>query len=168
MSTHPQNYDSDVINRVRDILLARKQTVAVAESVTSGHLQAAFSLADNALQLYQGGITAYNIGQKTRHLHIEPVHALSCDCVSEIVSAQMAKEVTSLFASDWGIGVTGYAAVVPEKSINKLFAYYSFNFRGKEVAAKKISVENNSPLEVQLFYTRHILSSFLEILKNHQ
>ena len=167
MSTHPQNYDSDVINRVRDILLVRKQTVAVAESVTSGHLQVAFSLADNALQLYQGGITAYNIGQKSRHLHIDPIHALSCDCVSEIVSAQMAKEVTRLFVSDWGIGVTGYAAVVPEKSINNLFAYYSFNFRGREVTTQKINVENNSPLEVQLFYTRHILISFLELLKNN-
>jgi nicotinamide-nucleotide amidase len=165
MSIHPRYYDLDVINQVRNILLAGKQTVAVAESATSGHLQVAFSLADNALQFFQGGLTAYNIGQKSRHLHIDPVHALSCNCVSEIVSGQMAKEVTSLFSSDWGIGVTGYAAVVPEKSIHNLFAYYSFNFRGTEITTHKIHVENNSPLEVQLFYTRYILSSFLEILK---
>lgn len=55
-------YDETVINVIRDLLISRRQTISVAESVTSGHLQAALSSADNAMEFYQGGITAYNAG----------------------------------------------------------------------------------------------------------
>lgn len=76
-------------NEVAKVLIEKNETVAVAESVTSGYLQALISSALNAEQFYQGGITAYNIGQKDRHLSIEPVAAKNCNCVSEEVAKQM-------------------------------------------------------------------------------
>lgn len=63
-------YNIDTLNKIKDFLIEGKQTLAVAESVTSGHLQAAFSAATLASKFFQGGITAYNIGQKSRHLFI--------------------------------------------------------------------------------------------------
>lgn len=75
-------YPFDEINTIKDRLLCLRQTVAVGESVTSGHLQAALSLGENARQYYQGGLTAYNLGQKARHLLVEPIQALECNCVS--------------------------------------------------------------------------------------
>lgn len=71
----PNLYNMSAINSIRDYVLENKQTLAVAESVTSGHLQAAISVAENASSFFQGGITAYNLGQKCRHLNIEPLHA---------------------------------------------------------------------------------------------
>ena len=56
-------YDIEALNEIRDRLTGNGESLAVAESVTSGHLQAALSSAENASHFYQGGITAYNLGQ---------------------------------------------------------------------------------------------------------
>src|SRR5690606_5685222 len=111
-------YDETLINSIRDHLISRGQTISVAGSVTSGHLQAARSFADNDLQFYQGGITAYNAGQKTRHLQVEPIHALTCDCVSEQTAVEMARGSNQLFLSEYAIGITGYATPQPEDGIH--------------------------------------------------
>src|SRR5690348_6264721 len=108
---------TELINKAGRLLQKEGATVAVAESVTSGNLQAIFSLAKNATLFFQGGMTAYNIGQKCRHLMVEPTHAIECNCVSQKVSEQMAAEICHLFTSDYGIGITGYASPVPEKNI---------------------------------------------------
>jgi PncC family amidohydrolase len=156
--------DHKAAERIRDLLVARAQSVAVAESVTAGQLQTAISMADNALCYFQGGITTYNIGQKALHLKVDPVHAAACDCVSEKIAGQMADNVAKLFLSDWGIAITGYASPVPEKGIDKLFACYSFYFRGKEMNTQTVFVENNSPDKVRQYYTDLILNDFLKIL----
>ena len=67
--------DDQELNRIKDILIRRNETLAVGESVTSGILQTAFATAMDASKFYQGGITAYNLGQKSRHLHINSIHA---------------------------------------------------------------------------------------------
>jgi PncC family amidohydrolase len=102
-------------------LYERQQTVAVAESVTSGQLQTFLSLPDHAMDFFQGGITAYNLGQKTKHLNVDPIHAFACNCVSEKIAETMARNVMTQFNSDWGIGITGYASPVPEKNIEDLY-----------------------------------------------
>jgi len=85
-------FDKKILTQIGKRLLAKKQTIAVAESVTSGLLQFAFSSMENAADFYQGGITAYNIAQKFKHLTVEPLHALSVNCVSAKVAEQMAKK----------------------------------------------------------------------------
>ena len=152
------------IEPIRDRILFRKETVAIAESVTSGLLQLAFSTATDAEKFYQGGITTYNIGQKVRHLRIEPIHAMECNCVSLKVSAEMAVQVCNLFNSDWGIGITGYASPVPE-SENKLFAYFAISYKGQIVVAKNIKPKKSNPFSVQLFYVHEVLDEFNTYLK---
>ena len=135
------------------------ETIAVAESVTSGLLQAALSSADKAMDFYQGGITAYNLGQKSRHLLVEPIHALSSNCVSEQVSKEMALNVCKLFSSDWGIGVTGFASPVPESG-NKLFAYYAIVRRDEIVLSEKIEPAKDNLFAIQLVYVNDLLKKF--------
>jgi nicotinamide-nucleotide amidase len=154
-----------ILENIKTILLEKKQTVAVAESVTAGQLQFMLSLAENAQQFFQGGITTYNLGQKSRHLLVEPIHAISCNCVSEKVAVEMARHVTSLFMSDWGIGITGYASPVPEKNIHQLFACYAFYFRGIKIAVHTVNVEKNAPVQVRWVYTQKVLHHFLNLLK---
>jgi nicotinamide-nucleotide amidase len=159
-------YEKEIIEAIKEVLITRGQTIAVAESVTAGHLQVALASAENASKFFQGGLTAYNLGQKARHLRIEPIHAEQCMCVSEKIAAQMALEVTRLFTSDWGIAITGYAAPVPECSINNLFAFYAISFQGKIVESKVIEADTDDPMKVQVFYVNRILQSLLEIVKN--
>jgi nicotinamide-nucleotide amidase len=45
-------------------LAGKKETIAVAESVTAGQLQTMFSLAPEASCFFEGGLTVYNLEQK--------------------------------------------------------------------------------------------------------
>ena len=154
--------DKKIIRAIGKLLIKKKKTIAVAESVTAGNIQAGISLAKDASEFFQGGITAYNLGQKPRHLEVEPIHALECECVSEIISAQMAKQVSAMFSSDFGIGITGFASVVPEKGINKLFAFICIVFNGKVIAKKKVSSRMADPYDVQIAYSNAALKLLLE------
>lgn len=126
-------YSEETINTIRDILVAREETLAVAESVTGGHLQAAFSAGMDASTYFQGGITAYNLGQKARHLHIDPILAEKTNCVAARVADTMAIEVSKMFLCDYGVGITGYASIVPECEADGLFAYFALAYRGNIV-----------------------------------
>jgi len=153
------------VNRIRDILLLQHQTAAVAESVTAGDIQSALSLAEGALSFFQGGITVYNLGQKARHLHIDPIHALDNNCVSERVAAEMAVSVTSLFSADWGISVTGYASLLPNKNINELYACFAISYRSNIVRQETVYAQKAPPRNVRFFYTNNILSAFLKQIR---
>jgi PncC family amidohydrolase len=153
-------------NQIGKMLTDRKQTIAVAESVTAGHLQTSLSLAEKAMDFFQGGITAYNLGQKTRQLHVEPIHAIATNCVSEKIATEMAQGAINLFNSDWGIGITGYASPVPEKNIEELFACFAICFRSKIIFSKRVNAGNDSPLAVRLFYNQHVLEQLLLQLEN--
>lgn len=157
-------FDLTVINAIKDTLIKKQQTLAVAESVTAGYLQTAFSLAENAMDFFQGGITAYNLGQKARHLQIDPVYALSCDCVSERTAMEMAKNVIPLFAADWGIAITGYASPVPEQNIHELFACYAICFRGDCLLNGLIHAAKQDPVAVRYFFTNELLSLFRQLI----
>ena len=160
-----QQTDPVLPDRISELLLQKGETVAVAESVTAGHLQVAFSLAKNAMDFFQGGLTVYNVGQKTRHLQVDPIHALSCNCVSEQVAAQMARHVTELFLSDWGIAITGYASPVPEKDVQRLFACYAIYSVQSGLTVGTVFAENTSPPEVRRVYTDHVIKHFGELLE---
>jgi len=159
-----QPIDRTLVNKVKDLLLKKKESIAVAESVTAGLLQVALASADDAIRFFQGGVTTYNLGQKTRHLLVEPIHAVSCNCVSAQVAEEMALNVCSLFSSDWGVGVTGYASAVPESG-NKLFCYYAIAHKSKIVAAHKIQATEKNAFDVQRHYVERIITELLARLK---
>ena len=157
-------FQQESINTIKDKLIAKGQTVAVAESVTAGFLSAALSTAESASQFFQGGITAFNIGQKCRHMNVNPIHALSCNCVSQKMADDMAFSIAKTFTADWGISITGYATLVPE-SCQQLFAFFSIVCQGKVMLSKKIMVDKEQQgMPVQLEYVNHILDELATVL----
>lgn len=156
---------SETFNLITDQLLTREETVAVAESVTAGSIAWYLSQATNATSFFQGGITVYNLGQKTRHLGIDPIYAEKVNSVSELISQQMAVEVSKNFCSQWGIGITGYAAPVPELNVKICYAWYSISYRQEAVFTTCVEYDNNVPREVQKHFTKTVLKSFAELLK---
>lgn len=88
-------------------MLRRKESLGVAESVTCGLLQFSLSNIPDASKFLQGGLTAYNLAQKYRLLHVEPLHAMEVNCVSQQVTDQMALHVTELLASEWLHNIDG-------------------------------------------------------------
>jgi nicotinamide-nucleotide amidase len=160
-------YNTTEISSIKDYMLQHKESLAVAESVTSGHLQAAFSLADGAMQFFQGGITAYNIGQKSRHLKVDPIHAIESNCVSSRIAEEMALHVAELFSSHWSIAITGYAVPVPELKINDRFAFYSIAYASKIVVAGTIGAPEMDIYDVQVHFANQVLKKFDDFLKSH-
>ncbi len=144
-------------------LLKRKESIAVAESVTSGMLQLALSAIPDAACFYQGGITAYNLGQKYKHLQVEPIHASSVNCVSEKVAIEMALQICELYSSDWGIAITGYASPVPE-SAGKLFAFFAIVHREAVKAKGRIDGRKGDPQELQVYYAKTVMNKLLRII----
>ncbi|HEY0653874.1 MAG TPA: CinA family protein [Chryseosolibacter sp.] len=158
-------YDIELVNRIKDILISKNETLSIAESVTSGHLQAAVSLADKASEFYQGGATAYNLSQKAKLFHIDPVHAVSCNCVSSRVAAELAVGANNLFKSHWAVAITGYAAPIPALGVNDLFAHWAVA-RGHEVMkVDLITAKQDESIKVQLHYTHEVLKNFLALLE---
>jgi nicotinamide-nucleotide amidase len=152
-------FNDEALKNIRDYLLTANETIAVAESVTSGFLQAAFSTAPDAAKIFQGGITAYNLGQKYKHLQVEPIHAEACNCVSDEVASDMALYVCTAFKSHWGLALTGYATKVKEGD-NDLFAHYAISYLGHIVNANIFYAKTREGIDTQLYFVNELLEVF--------
>ncbi len=101
------------------------RSLAVAESLTAGQVQARIGAISGASTFFRGGITAYTLEQKARHLGVDRAAAAACDCVSETVARQMARGVCGLFDATIGLATTGYAEPNPELGIAEPFAWWA-------------------------------------------
>jgi PncC family amidohydrolase len=153
-----------ILQNIADALVNRGETIAIAESVTSGLLMMQLSLAENATDFFQGGITAYNIGQKTRQLSVDPIYADKVNCVSHRISEQMAIQVAAKFCSDWGIGITGYAVPVPALKIRSCFAYHAISYKGKIVLTSRVDAPKKSQAIVQHHFVNSILKDLAKVI----
>lgn len=158
--------EKKALNLISKTLLKLGESLAVAESVTAGLIQSRLSLGKDAMLYFQGGLTAYNLGQKVRHLDIDPIMAERSNCVSTYVAREMACNVSKLFNSTWGIGITGYAAPVPALKISQCFAYYSFAYKGQSVFEDRLDTKLKSAGTVQRLFAERVIQSFAQHLKS--
>jgi PncC family amidohydrolase len=120
-----------------------------------------FSSAQNASNFFEGGITVYNLGQKVRHLNIEPIHADAANCVSERIAQQMASEVSKLFCSRWGIAITGYATPVSALKIKSCFAIYCFAYDHNPVLTARIDTKLTGQDRVKNYFMTSVMRAFV-------
>lgn len=99
-------------------------TLAVAESLTCGRLQARIGAISGASEFFLGGITAYTAEQKARHLGVDPAEARAVNSVSDRIAEHMARGACTLFGSDVGAATTGYAEPSPEFGVESPFAWW--------------------------------------------
>src|SRR4051812_21131522 len=118
-------------------------TLAVAESLTCGRVQAAVGAISGASNFFLGGITAYTLDQKVRHLGVDRRAAKKVNSVSQAVAEQMAQGVCALFGSDVGVSTTGYAEPSPGDHVLVPFAWWALAHRkrGRFVAVRSGRVE---------------------------
>ncbi len=116
------------MNALPEVLAGR--TLAVAESVTCGGLQRQIGRISGASAFFLGGLTAYAIEQKVRHLGVDGAAARAVNAVSPEVAAQMARGICALFGSEIGLATTGYAEPNPAWRVAEPFAYWAVARRG--------------------------------------
>lgn len=154
------DFQKNLLEYISQSLMTAGETISIAESVTSGCLQLAFSQMPNASLFYNGGLTAYTLPQKVKLLNIDRKEAEEYDCVSENIASVMALNVARLFESDWSIATTGYCTPIRNSSY-KIFAYFSFSYKGEIVLSKKLELHHKTQaLNAQLYYTEFILGCF--------
>ena len=100
-----------------DILRQRKETIAVAESVTGGEMAAKISEVPGASKVFLGGVVAYSVESKIRDLDVAKKSIEEFGVYSEAVAAEMAQGIRSRFGSDWAIGITGVAGPGPDDEV---------------------------------------------------
>jgi nicotinamide-nucleotide amidase len=157
-------FDRNSLEKIRDYLIANHYTLSVAESVTSGYLQAALSSVYNSTGFYQGGLTAYNLGQKTKQLDIDPIHAELHNSVSGKVAYEMALNSNKKFISDFAISITGYATPVPQLNITDLYAYFAIVKNEQLISCEKLITHKKDLIDAQLDYANQVLRIFAEVI----
>jgi nicotinamide-nucleotide amidase len=106
------------------MLRGPRLTLAVAESLTSGRLQARIGAISGASEFFLGGVTAYSLDEKVRHLGIDRAEACAVNSVSARVAEQMARGACVLFGADLGVATTGYAEPSAEWNVAEPFAWW--------------------------------------------
>jgi nicotinamide-nucleotide amidase len=125
------NREIPVVCELKDLFLAEPRlTLSVAESMTAGHVQARVAAVSGASNFFLGGITAYSLAQKVKHLGVDRAAAKKVNSVSAAIAEQMARGVCELFDSDIGLATTGYAEPSPENGVAEPHAWWAVAMRG--------------------------------------
>lgn len=101
----------------------------MAESLTCGNLQAQIGRISGASKFFLGGITAYTLDAKVRHLRVDRATAGAVNCVSAAVAEQMARGGAELFGADLALATTGYAEASPAEGVAEPFAWWALAHR---------------------------------------
>ncbi len=104
-------------------LLASGQRVAVAESLTVGHVQSALGRHSGASAYFVGGVTTYALAAKLRLLGVDSTHATAVNAISERVAIEMARGVIRLFDCELGLATTGYAEPDQTRGVSAPYAW---------------------------------------------
>jgi nicotinamide-nucleotide amidase len=119
------------------MLQPKRRTLAVAESLTCGRVQARVGAISGASEFFLGGITAYSLDQKVKHLGVDRALAEPVKSVSAAVAEQMARGVCKLFGSELGLATTGYAEV--SVGVSAPFAWWALAHEAAGEPSKVIS-----------------------------
>jgi nicotinamide-nucleotide amidase len=101
--------DDSLASAVGQQLLARQETLAVAESCTGGGLGQLLTSVSGSSRYFWGGIIAYENRVKVSLLGVDPDAIDQQGAVSDTVAQQMAAGVRDRLGTTWGLSITGVA-----------------------------------------------------------
>ncbi|GAA2330961.1 CinA family protein [Streptomyces kunmingensis] len=96
------------------LLIARGETLAVAESLTGGLVAAELVAVPGASKAFRGSVTAYATELKHELLGVDADLLAAHGPVHPDVALQMAAGVREALGADWGIATTGVAGPEPQ------------------------------------------------------
>jgi len=101
--------EADLARRVATALLARGETLAVAESSTGGLILSLLTDIPGASGWLGGGVVAYTNASKQHVLGVTAITLATHGAVSGETAMEMARGVRGLFGTAWSLGETGIA-----------------------------------------------------------
>jgi nicotinamide-nucleotide amidase len=161
--------DTTAAELKRLILRKPRWSLAAAESVTGGRVQAQITSVAGASDYFLGGLTAYTLAQKVRHLGVSRAHAARVEGVSQQVAVEMALGVCDLFGADLGVATTGYAQPNRVRGVKVPFAWWAIchGRRGGRAAvwSGRVEVPDAERTEVQARVAATVLRELVAYLR---
>ncbi len=116
--------DIELDKAIGNMLQARKQTIAVAESCTGGYLAHQFTKNPGSSAYFYGGVVAYDNSVKIQVLGVKPETLATFGAVSEQTVSEMALNVRQLLGTTYGLATSGIAGPdggTPEKPVGTIW-----------------------------------------------
>ena len=142
-----------LLSRIAAALLARKQTLATAESCTGGLVGAALTSRPGSSAWYLGGIVAYANDLKLRLLGVPAETLAARGAVSPETARAMAEGVRAKTGADFTLAITGIAGPdggSPAKPVGLVYlavagpaetAVFEHRFPGDRAAVRQAATE---------------------------
>lgn len=143
-------------------------SLAVAESLTAGHVQSRVASVSGSSDYFLGGVTAYSLDQKVKLLGVNRAHARSVDSVSQRVAVEMAAGAARLFNADLAVATTGYAEPAPKKKVRTPHAWWAICHRHRGAAvilSGLIEVSGSDRVTVQVRVADAVLVELVQYLR---
>lgn len=150
------------VEKIISLLQKQNKTVGTAESLTAGMISSYIAGVSGSSSILNGGVVSYHLSVKEKVLNISK-DILKEDAVNAETAELMAKNVTTVLNSDYGISATGIAESYDERG---QIAYCSIYDRTNNISYPLLfqfpkSDRNKVREEVVLL----VLSEFLYILE---
>jgi nicotinamide-nucleotide amidase len=151
------------------MLRAPRLTLAVAESLTAGNVQARIASVAGASGYFRGGVTAYSIEEKVKLLGVNRAAAKKVNCVSAAVAEEMARGAAKLFGADLAVATTGYAEPSVADGVETPMAWWAVAQRRRGRLVKVFSGRVECPGEprvaVQEIVAEAVLAELVAYLR---
>jgi nicotinamide-nucleotide amidase len=126
------------MSALKDLMLqSPRLTLGIAESLTCGRVQAKVGEISGASDFFRGGVTAYTLDEKVRHLGVDRALAKRTNSVSATIAEQMARGACALFGSDVGVSTTGYAEPSADDDVPEPFAWWAIAHRRRPFGRRR-------------------------------
>jgi len=142
-------------------LLARRWSIATAESLTAGLIAAELASQSGSSAYLKGGIVAYTLEAKVSLLFVNQAKAAACNCVSLEVAKEMAQAARLRFGTYCAVAVTGYAE--PYEGYDPI-AHYCI-LCNENMSAGTIQGGSRSRNEVRQLVTAAVLTTLAGMLE---
>ena len=142
-----------MLDQLATALLARRQTLATAESCTGGLVGAALTALPGSSAWYRGGVVAYANELKIRLLGVPPDILAAHGAVSLETARAMAAGARAATGADFAVAITGIAGPsggTPEKPVGLVYvgvaaphgtATFKHHFSGSRAEIRQAATE---------------------------
>src|SRR5262245_7043487 len=116
--------DTSLEEIVGQLLLAKQQTLALAESCTGGYISHRITRVSGSSAYYYGGAITYSNDAKMRFLGVKPATLESYGAVSRETALEMSEGIRERTGASIGLSVTGIAGPLggsPEKPVGTVW-----------------------------------------------
>lgn len=100
---------TDLIEEIKEKMLAKKTTLSLAESCTGGFISKSITQKAGISSFFFGGVVTYATESKINILGIDPEIIAEHSVVSAPVAFAMAESVSKLYKTDYALATTGVA-----------------------------------------------------------